>query len=107
MRISDWSSDVCSSDLPNQGTANEDGSNGTTITGPNSASFTYTAGPPFADNFSDTLADVAMKYWKNDLRTDADMPNIVPTSAADPDRKSVVSGKSVSVRVFSCGRSFI
>src|SRR3546814_8747828 len=62
MRISDWSSDVCSSDL----------------------SFTYTAGPPFADNFSDTLADVAMKYWKNDLRTDADMPNIVPTSAADP-----------------------
>src|SRR3546814_17133064 len=84
MRISDWSSDVCSSDLPNQGTANEDGSNGTTITGPNSASFTYTAGPPFADNFSDTLADVAMKYWKNDLRTDADMPNIVPTSAADP-----------------------
>src|SRR3546814_82628 len=25
-----------------------------------------------------------MKYWKNDLRTDADVPNIVPTSAADP-----------------------
>ena len=33
----------------------------------------YTVAPPFKDgstNRSDTLADVAMHYWKTDLRTD-------------------------------------
>jgi type IV pilus assembly protein PilY1 len=42
----------------------------------------YEAKPPYADNHSRTLADVAMHYWKNDLRTD--LANQVPTSTADP-----------------------
>ncbi len=59
-----------------------------TITGPPPAvgspnqSFTYTPGPPYSDGSSDTLADYAMEYWVNDLRTD--LSNEVPTSSADP-----------------------
>src|SRR3546814_4428359 len=55
MRISDWSSDVCSSDLN---------------------------APQYPDTYSDTLADVAYKYWSTDLRDDMD--DNVLTSAADP-----------------------
>ena len=33
---------------------------------------------------ADTLADVAMAYWKNDLRTETAMANNVPKSNADP-----------------------
>lgn len=63
------------------GIGNQDGTAGTTITGPNGASFTYAPAPPFSDTNSNTLADVAMRYWKSDLR---DLENIVPTSNADP-----------------------
>ncbi|TYT75079.1 pilus assembly protein PilY [Desulfobotulus mexicanus] len=35
-------------------------------------------GPPFSDNYSNTLADVAMYYWKNDLHKTLD--NNVPPS---------------------------
>ena len=51
------------------------------ITGPNNQTFTYTAASPYADDQSDTLADVAMKYWVSDLRTAV---NEVPTSKEDP-----------------------
>lgn len=63
---------------------NQDGTNGTSYTGPNGvpASYGYTAGAPYSDTYSNTLADVAMSYWKGDLR--ADLDNIVPTSNADP-----------------------
>lgn len=61
---------------------NNDGTDGPTITGPNSASYTYDAVAPFSDNRSDTLADVAMYYWKNDLRTD--LTNNVPPNSDDP-----------------------
>jgi len=64
------------------GIGNQDGTAGSEITGPNGASFTYSPVPPFSDGVSDTLADVAMRYWKNDLRSD--LENIVPTSNADP-----------------------
>lgn len=37
---------------------------------------------PYSDLYPDTLADVAMHYWKRDLRTD--MLNKVPTNPADP-----------------------
>ena len=53
-----------------------------TVTGPNGQSYTYTAAAPYADTDSNTLADVAMKYWVTDLRSNT--PNEVPTSAADP-----------------------
>ena len=37
---------------------------------------------PYKDSWSNTLADVAMYYWKNDLRTD--MENYVPVTVANP-----------------------
>ncbi len=51
-------------------------------TRPDGAPYLYPAGLPFADSWSDTLADIAMHYWKTDLRTDLD--NIVPVSASNP-----------------------
>ena len=40
-----------------------------------------TEGPPFADPYSDTLADVAMLYYKEDLALN--LPDEVPTNACD------------------------
>lgn len=45
---------------------NQDADAGVFIPG---GSFAYAANtPPFADSYSDTLADIAMKYWKNDIQ---------------------------------------
>lgn len=60
-----WSDTVGSDGLVAVG--NEDNTNGTTITGPGQ-SFQYLAPRPYRDSSSNTLADYAMKYWKNDLR---------------------------------------
>lgn len=58
-----------------------DNVNGTQIQGPNGQSYTYIAASPYLGSTSNTLADVAMKYWMTDLRpTD----NEVPTSTEDP-----------------------
>lgn len=62
--------------------ADNDSTNGPTITGPNSQSFTFSAVSPFTDSRSNTLADVAMYYWKRDLRTD--IANEVPPNFQDP-----------------------
>jgi type IV pilus assembly protein PilY1 len=72
-----WNSD---SDFSSGG--NQDGSDGTAISKPDGTSYTYTAVRPYTDGLSNTLADVAMRYWKSDLRTD--MSNIVPTTSSDP-----------------------
>ncbi|WP_198039995.1 pilus assembly protein [Microbulbifer agarilyticus] len=48
--------------------SNVDGNAGAEITGPEGQSYTYSAVSPFKDTHSNTLADVAMYYWKNDLR---------------------------------------
>lgn len=61
---------------------NQDNSNGDTITGVNGASYRYVASAPYRDVHSNTLADVAMRYWKSDLRTN--LTNNVPTTAANP-----------------------
>ncbi|MDV2451303.1 pilus assembly protein [Xanthomonas hortorum] len=63
---------------------NQDGINGATYSGPNGlpAPYGYTASAPYSDTYTNTLADVAMQYWKTDLRRDLD--NIVPTTNADP-----------------------
>ncbi|WP_224743858.1 MULTISPECIES: PilC/PilY family type IV pilus protein [Lysobacter] len=45
------------------------------------AKFTYKAIAPYTDSVGNTLADVAMYYWKNDLSS---LANNVPTSAANP-----------------------
>ncbi|RAP56312.1 PilC/PilY family type IV pilus protein [Oleiagrimonas sp. MCCC 1A03011] len=64
------------------GLANVDGTDGTSYPIPNSAtSYGYKAQPPFSDDQSNTLADVAMKYWKTDLRTS--VKNEVPQSDQD------------------------
>jgi type IV pilus assembly protein PilY1 len=67
------------------GTGDQDGTAGATITGPNEQTFTYTPGAPFRDGattHSNTLADVAMRYWKGDLRSD--LINNVPATPENP-----------------------
>jgi type IV pilus assembly protein PilY1 len=51
------------------------------LKGANGQAFTYTPAAPFSDDQSDTLADVAMKYWITDLQPDVD--NEVPTNGSD------------------------
>lgn len=60
----------------------EDNSSGPEIENPSGAPYTYTPTSPYSSGYSSTLADIAMRYWKNDLRTDLD--NVVPTSTANP-----------------------
>lgn len=60
----------------------QDNSAGSRITSPTGEDFTYAPVTPFKSAYSNTLADVAMKYWKTDLRTD--LSNIVPKTAANP-----------------------
>ena len=62
--------------------ANVDGTAGTAITGPNNAPYTYAPVSPFTDGEANTLADVAMHYWKRDLRPD--LANRVPVSSINP-----------------------
>lgn len=59
-----------------------DSTAGPTVTGPNSRTYAYPAVAPYRDGNSDTLADVAMQYWKNDLQPG--VLNEVPTSTEDP-----------------------
>ena len=73
-----------------------DEEDGVTITGPNNQSFKYEKAPPFyysgVGDYADTttLADVAMHYWKTDLRTSdtgaspGSAENRVPYSVANP-----------------------
>lgn len=70
------------------GFGNADGSNGLSIDKPSGGSYTYESSGPFKDGRSDTLADVAMHYWKKDLHADKDLhagiDNYVPTSTKNP-----------------------
>lgn len=61
---------------------NQDGQAGQKIDGINGASYTYTPTAPFTDSHTNTLADLAMRYWKSDLRTN--LTNNVPTTGANP-----------------------
>ena len=67
------------------GVGNADNTDGSSINNdtPNAApaTFKYTPALPYSDGHSNTLADVAMHYWKNDLRTD--LANKVPTNSKD------------------------
>jgi len=62
--------------------ANIDGTAGTEITRPSGPSYTYSPVSPFTDGHSGTLADVAMYYWRTDLRSTIE--NKVPTTSANP-----------------------
>lgn len=57
---------------------NQDNTDGSTITGLG-ASYKYIPVRPYLDTWSETLADVAMKYWKTDLQPAT--ANAVPTVA--------------------------
>lgn len=70
---------------------NVDGTNGPTYTPPAGDTYTitgYVAAAPYTDGASDTLADVAMYYWENDLQdglgSSFNLANEVAPSAADP-----------------------
>ncbi len=60
---------------------NADNTAGSTITGASGETYTYAPVRPYLDSQSNTLADVAMYYWKSDLR---DLKNDVPVSESDP-----------------------
>jgi type IV pilus assembly protein PilY1 len=64
------------------GLIGDDNQPGETITGPNGESYTYQPEPPYASPDSQTLADVAMHYWRNDLRVD--LQNDVPSTSRNP-----------------------
>lgn len=64
------------------GIGNADGTSGPTVLGANGQKYTYPATAPYSDQASNTLADVAMKYWKTDLRPT--VANEVPPSNDDP-----------------------
>ncbi|MCC6441744.1 MAG: pre-peptidase C-terminal domain-containing protein, partial [Rhodanobacteraceae bacterium] len=80
-----WNTSVVSS-------GNQDGTAGSPIKGAKGATYTYSPSNPYKDSVSNTLADVAMYYWKTDLRTDISKMgttaspngNNVPTTDADP-----------------------
>ncbi|QCF25107.1 pilus assembly protein [Hydrocarboniclastica marina] len=76
-----WSGDAASQEGARENTDGSSSGN-PTITGPGDQSFTYAPVDPFEDNHSSTLADVAMYYWKRDLRTN--MENRVPTGPKNP-----------------------
>jgi len=61
---------------------NSDGKNGEQYISADGKKFGYKAALPFKDDYDNTLADIAMDFWKRDLRTD--LPNNVPTNSADP-----------------------
>ena len=67
---------------------NADNTDGLTITAPDNPdgspgeSYKYEPEAPYKGADATTLADVAMSYWKSDLRSD--MLNIVPVSTANP-----------------------
>ncbi|PPC77735.1 pilus assembly protein [Pokkaliibacter plantistimulans] len=62
---------------------NVDNSSGSKITSSDgNTSYTYSPVAPYKDDYSDTLADIAMTYWKKDIRTD--LANNVTTSTNDP-----------------------
>ncbi len=70
---------------PSPNIGNADNTDGALIlhpSGEESRHYKYTAVAPYRDNYSNTLADVAMHYWKRDLRPDLD--NNVPVSSANP-----------------------
>ena len=65
-------------------TLNVDGTDGPRIEGPNGLLRQYkpSIDKRFTDSNPNTLADVAMYYWVNDLRPDVNMPNVVPYAGA-------------------------
>ncbi|HRP95733.1 MAG TPA: PilC/PilY family type IV pilus protein [Rhodocyclaceae bacterium] len=65
------------------GVGNADGNSGDRIDGPDGQSYTYSPEAPYEDGYGNTLADVAMAFWKKDLRPDlANRIRPTPTNPA-------------------------
>lgn len=77
---------------------NADNTAGDVIPKPDSGSYQYTPARPYSDGHNNTLADMAMRFWKQDLRPDLD--NIVPVSSANPAfwQHMVTFGISIGLR---------
>ena len=60
----------------------QDNAAGDLIEGVGGKSYRYQPRAPYASSDANTLADVAMQYWKTDLRDD--LENNVPTTGANP-----------------------
>src|SRR3546814_17670544 len=92
MRISDWSSDVCSSDLSLAENSQD------------SISTLYIVLPLWSGGSTNAQVDIAKARQKAALAELAKIRLALGQSTLQADRKSVVSGKSVSVRVDLGGR---
>jgi type IV pilus assembly protein PilY1 len=80
---------------------NVDGTNGPVVTKPDGGTYQYNASASqnlYKDSVSNTFADVAFKYWVNDLRTD--LPNKVPTTTANESFWQNVSFYAIGLGVF-------
>lgn len=64
--------------------ADNDSTAGAVIARPDGTTYQYQPERPFMDNRARTLADVAMYYWKTDLRPEEHMRNNVPVTAGNP-----------------------
>src|SRR3546814_15756283 len=111
MRISDWSSDVCSSDLSEERTARDYGS---AETAQKRWKDVWAAGQGIeaihsVAAVSDIVDDIEAGYWHSVERLNGIAVARRPAQVASgtEDRKSVVWGKSVSVRVDLGGRRLI
>jgi type IV pilus assembly protein PilY1 len=74
-----WNSDTATTSAAQ---TDVDNAAGTSITGPNSQSYTYSPAKPYRDSYANTLADVAMYYWNRDLHPG--LVNGVKASANNP-----------------------
>ncbi|QJC56709.1 Type IV pilus biogenesis factor PilY1 [Polaromonas vacuolata] len=74
-----WNSDAAPTEAAK---ANVDNSLGPVITGVNNQRYQYSPARPYQDEFSNTLADVAMYYWVNDLNPG--LENAVRPTSTDP-----------------------
>ena len=82
----------------------QDSTAGTTIIGAGSTQFTFPANTlPYSDGVPNTLADVAMKYWKNDIQPS--MANEVRASSADPSFWQNMTNFTVGLGVQGAARS--
>src|SRR3546814_16972025 len=104
MRISDWCSDVCSSDLPAATAAHSGGID--LVAGPVGSGLLLFALPMLGSNILQSLNGSINSMWVGRL---LGARALAATTSANLiiDRKSVVSGTSVSVRVDLGGRRII
>src|SRR3546814_12250175 len=101
MRMCDWSSDVCSSDLPWRLSAGTPASGRFRVAGPTKRSFNG------CEMRRSNVAEA--RRWNSTLRAAFHLVSGIrrPANSYSQDRQSAVQGKSVSVRIDHGGRRAI